>query len=72
MAEPITFTMDCAGVEDADLGPAIKQPLIAMAKDEAASTGVELLGDPEWESFRDDDGKRYAIKLIWPTKGDAA
>jgi stage V sporulation protein SpoVS len=64
----ITLTQDCLGVPDQELGAKIKQPMIAMAKAQAEQDGLTLVSDPVWESFRDEEGKRYAIKLTWETR----
>jgi hypothetical protein len=64
----ITLTQDCADIPDDELGPKVKQPMIEMAKAQAEQEGVTLIDDPIWESFLDDDGKRYAIKLTWGTR----
>lgn len=62
----ITLTQDCADIPDAELGPKVKQPMIETARTQAEQDGMTLIGDPEWESFLDDEGKRYAIRLSWP------
>lgn len=64
----ITLTQACEGIPDAELGAKVKQPMIQMAKDQAQADGVTLVSDPVWESFRDEKGERYAIRLTWEAR----